>query len=521
MLRSFLRATARWAGILPEPVAYEGEPAPKLFSTDLMPAGAGRAAMRTYTEALKKAPVPREKGKVRAAMDARDCGSTIKDVFADMDSDAALTDALLGWFSGQRFIGYAMASILSQHWLIDKACTMPARDAVRHGYAVNFKGLDEDQAKDDAFVTDLRERVEKLDKDYRIKHQLQDYVRKGRIFGVRLALFRVDLGSQEANDEYYEHPFNPDAVKPKSYRGIRQVDQYWCAPLMDDNSAGDPISDGFYSPTWWMVAGRKIHHSHFAIFRATEVPDNLKPYYQFGGVPVPQRIMERVYAAERVANEAPMLSLAKRLVVWATDLEEAMADPEKFRDHLTQMSSLQNNFGIQAVNTGDTVTMHDTSLADFDAVVMNQYQLVAAGANVPATKLLGTTPKGFQSTGEFETQSYHEELESVQENDLTPFLDRHHEMIHLSDMGGVLPEGVRIVHDWNPVDSPTAKDYAEVNKANAEADATLVNAGILDPVDSRARLRADPNSGHSNIPEEAPEVEAPVVLEPEVPVEPA
>ena len=57
---------------------------------------------------------------------------------------------------------------------------------------------------------------------------------------------------------------------------------------------------------------------------------------------------------------------------------------------------------------------------------MSQYQLVAAAANVPATKLLGTTPKGFNATGEYEEASYHEELESIQANDLSRLLARHH-----------------------------------------------------------------------------------------------
>ena len=57
---------------------------------------------------------------------------------------------------------------------------------------------------------------------------------------------------------------------------------------------------------------------------------------------------------------------------------------------------------------------------------MTQYQLVAAAAGVPATKLLGTSPKGFNATGEFEESSYGEELESIQQHDLSPLVNRHH-----------------------------------------------------------------------------------------------
>lgn len=500
MLRRFLRATAAWAGILPAQQPEEREP--RLFSTDVGgKPGAGRGRMEATLKRITDAKVPRAAvaadGAV-ATMDAEICKGGA--AFGDLDPDAALTDALLGWFASQQFIGYQMAALLAQHWLIDKACSMPARDAVRHGFAIELKGLEGDPDNDT--VNGIRDDISRADKRFQLRHHLQDFVRSGRIFGVRLALFAVDLGSEQANKDYYENPFNPDAVKPDSYRGIRQIDQYWVSPLLDNENASNPLSPGFYEPTWWMIGGWKIHRSHFAIFRATEVPDNLKPYYLYGGVPLPQRIMERVYAAERSANEGPLLLMSKRLYVWKTALEDAMTDPGKFLEHLAAVYNLQNNFGFKVVDTDDDMQSFDTALADVDAVISSQYQLVAAIANVPATKLLGTTPKGFQSTGEFESKSYHEELETIQENDLSPLVDRHHHMVLLSELPDLAADKVTILHTWAPVDSPSGKDYAEINKLNAEADAALVNAGVLDPEDVRDRLRNDPNSGHAGLPED-------------------
>jgi len=60
--------------------------------------------------------------------------------------------------------------------------------------------------------------------------------------------------------------------------------------------------------------------------------------YMYGGIPVSQRIMERVYAAERTANEGPLLAMSKRTNVWLTNMsgvqdggDEAI---EKFSDGL-------------------------------------------------------------------------------------------------------------------------------------------------------------------------------------------
>lgn len=506
MLRRALRSFASWLGFVPPVEATEGEgaalPVRLDLSTHLSPQE-GRARFDDLVHAIKSAPVPR--GRVApsgfvATMDAAEgCNTSVAGgVFGELDENVAVTDAQLGWFGSQRFIGYQMAAVLMQHWLIDKACSMPARDAVRNWLDVSVKGVDLEEEQ----LDQLRDRIDRLDGEHNLRHHAQEFIRMGRGFGIRLALFAVDLGSEAENTAYYEAPFNPDGVTPGSYLGIRQVDQYWCGPVLDDQSASDPLSPNFYEPTWWNIGGRKYHRSHFCIFRAAEVPDNLKPYYLYGGVPLPQRIMERVYGAERAANEGPLLLLAKRLYVWKTNLEDTMADPDAFLQHVAAVSNLANNFGFKVIDQEDAIESHDTALADVDTVIMGQFQLVAATANVPATKLLGTTPKGFQSTGDAETRDYSQELETVQTNDLTPLIDRHHLMLMrsvLAEEFGLNPEEARVSHVWASVDTPTAKERAEINKLNADTDNVLVTAGIIDQEEARGRLRADPESGYEGL----------------------
>ena len=47
-----------------------------------------------------------------------------------------------------------------------------------------------------------------------------------------------------------------------------------------------------------------------------------------------------------------------------------------------------------------------------------------------------------------------------------------------------------------PLDTPTAKELAETNKAKAETGAALVASGAIDAVDERNRLRNDKQSGY-------------------------
>ena len=391
------------------------------------------------------------------------------------------------WYAGQGFIGWQACAIISQHWLIDKACSLPGKDAVRHGFEISVNNGDQIDPK---VFDDLR----RLDKKFKLKKNMIEFIKFGRVFGIRHAMFIVD-GID------YELPFNPDGVKPGSYKGITQIDPYWLAPELDASAAANPAAKDFYEPTWWRVNGKRVHKSHFIIFRnGDDVPDILKPSYIYGGIPTPQKIAERVYGAEKTANEGPMLAMTKRMTIFKTDLSEAITNADKFNERMAQWAEWMNNFGIKIVGAGDEVDQHETSLADLDATIMTQYQLVAAGSNVPVTKLLGTTPKGFNATGEYDESSYHEELESIQENDLTPFVERHLLLCIKSYIAPrhALPEFNAEIN-WLPVDSPTAKEVAETNKLKADTDAVLVNAGVLDGFDVRQRLIKDRDSEYDGI----------------------
>lgn len=413
------------------------------------------------------------------------------DIASMDDSLPNLSDAIYLWYARQGFIGHQMAAIIAQHWLIAKACNMPARDALRKGW--ELRSLTGETLPDEV-VNKLRI----LDKRMRIKETLAEFLGFGRQFGVRIAIPVIDYGDVETTKVAYEAPFNIDGVRPGAFKGWVQVDPYWTAPELDSNASGKPDSMHFYDPTWWQINGQRYHRSHLCVYRHGRLADILKPAYQYGGIPVPQLIMERIYAAERSANEAPMLALTKRTVVMKTDMAKAVANWDKFTARVAQMSAFWTNYGTRVIDKDEEHQQQDTGLADLDALIMTQYQLVAAAAEVPSTKLLGTSPKGFNATGEHDESNYHEALESMQEADLTPFLVRHYELAIKSL--SVETNGVDVL--WPPMDAPTELESAQTEAATAQAAAAYVGAGIVSPEEERKRLARTDGGLYAGIIEE-------------------
>ena len=386
------------------------------------------------------------------------------------------------WYASQMFIGNNMCAVIAKHWLVDKACNMPARDAIRQGYDIDCDN-DDDRA--------ISKKLRKRDKKYRITHQLKELVHFGRVYGGRLALFVVETSNPK---EWYENPFNIDGVTKGMYKGIKQIDPQWVTADLTDANVQDPASMDFYEPTYYVIGGRKYHKSHFIKFVPFPVPNVLKPMYNYFGVSVPERIYERVYASERTANEAPQLAMTKRLLTIGMADVEGM-DELTIRQNILEFIEMRDNYGVQAVGKEDVVQQFDTSLADLDATIMTQYQLVASASNVPATKLLGTTPKGFNSTGEYEEANYREELESIQSNDLEELLQRHYDMLMRSD--GLPVTEISIT--WAPLDSPTAVESADIELKEAQTDVALASTGAIDGLDIRKKLASNKASSYYGI----------------------
>ena len=400
-----------------------------------------------------------------------------------------IPETQFAWYAGQGFIGWQQAAMISQNWLVKKACAMPAKDASRNGYELSVN----DGTEVEPEVLDY---IREQDKKFQILRNCVEFIDLGRTFGIRVAMFIVD----SPDPEYYTKPFNPDGVRPNSYKGISQIDPYWISPELSGEAAANPAAPDFYEPTWWRISGKRVHRTHLVIFRNGNLPDILKPAYLYGGLPVPQLIAERVFAAERTANEAPMLAMTKRMMVMKADLTQIAANQQEFNARMEYQSQVQNNYGTKFVGLDDEFQQFDTSLADLDAVIMTQYQLVAAAAGVPATKLLGTSPKGFNATGEFEESSYHEELESIQQHDLSPLVNRHHLLLirsHIAKEFKLKPFNTEVA--WKPVDSPTAAEQAEINLKKAQTDTALSQAGAVDGTDIRERLINDLDSGYNGI----------------------
>src|SRR5580658_189644 len=71
-----------------------------------------------------------------------------------------------------------------------------------------------------------------------------------------------------------------------SLMGFVPIDPTWMSPV--NYNATNPLRPDFFVPIHWYVMGRQVHASRLLFIRQREVPDILKPSYNFGGVSMSQ-----------------------------------------------------------------------------------------------------------------------------------------------------------------------------------------------------------------------------------------
>ena len=381
-----------------------------------------------------------------------------------LGQDEGVPQAVGEWYASQRFVGHQQAAWMAKHWLVDKAINMPARDALRQGWE-----LDGEPKQVQALTAQ--------DKRVKINARMHELVTNARRTGGAVAvMLTCPAGEDEA--EYYAAPLNIEAVT--EYHGIAVIDaaDAQCEPLAGD--LNNPASLMHMTASFYRIGTRRYHHSHCVAVTPYPVADQFKPTYRYWGASLPERIYERVYAAERCASEAPLLMMTKRLRALGIDLQALMTDDDAMtvlQHNVAGLQQMADNLGVfvyDSANNGG-LTQLETALADVDSVIMTQYQLVAAIAEIPVTKLLGTTPKGFNATGESEAEDYRQSLESIQSHDMQPLLEKHYRIV--AQVAGIEPVPVT----WLPLDSPTADEFAEIDSKNAAAVSGLVNAMVITP----------------------------------------
>lgn len=341
-------------------------------------------------------------------------------------------------------------------------------------------------------LAEITERMEQL----KVRDRFREAALKTEEFG--RAHISILVKDQD-NDATQQLPL--DEIEQGTLLGFATIEPYWLTPYSWNST--NPMRPDFYKPQSWFVLGKKTHHTRLMTFIFREVPDLLKPAYDFAGISMTQLMMPYVNRWLRTAKNVNDLINIFSIVTLHTDLEALLEDPSEFEKRMKAFTQARDNRGLLMIQKDvEDLKVNEQTLGSLDKLQAQAQEHMATPARTPLIKFFGITPSGLNATAEPELRVHETYVKGMQEKGFNSHIDRTLALVQMDLYGKVDPN---IKWEWTPLFEPSGKELAEIRKSDADRDQAYVSMGAVDNEEVRTKLKNDPESGYNGLVGEAPD----------------
>jgi phage-related protein (TIGR01555 family) len=390
---------------------------------------------------------------------------------------------------GIGFMGYPYLAELAQRPEYRKIAEVLAEEMVREWIKITAKGEDDKSDK----ISKIEEELERLN----VRHIFRRATEMAELFG-RCQIF-LDTGYGEDQQEL-QTPMPISKEKLGTSRVLKRltiVDPTWTAP--NDYNSTNPLNPTFFKPQSWFVMGVLISSTRMITFVPHEVPDILKPAYNFGGLSMSQ--MVKPYVDNFLRTRQSVSDLLHSFTVWilktnlAALLSGGSGADEYNRADIFNIT--RDNRGLMMMDK-DTEDLSNVSapLGTLDHLQAQSQEQMASIPQIPLVKMFGITPSGLSTSTDGEVRTFYDHMNAKQEKDYRQPLKLIMDIIQLSEFGEIDPD---IDFHFQPLWQLDESALATIRKTNSETDLAYVQGGIMDPDDIRATMAAEPESRYSSV----------------------
>lgn len=349
-------------------------------------------------------------------------------------------------------------------WISRKVVDIPAFDMIREGR--NWQA-----------GAPLIEKLEAEEARLQVWPKLAKALRLARLYGGSVII----IGEKGGNPTL---PLDIDRLAAGGLEYIHVASRYEItagAINRDAASAGwgEPTS---YSMTSNVRGNLTIHPSRVIPFIGADVPD--LTHSQGWGDSVLQALSEAVENAGLAATSIAQLLQEAKVDVFKIPNFMANVGNEAYRKTIVDRISLANQ--AKSITNGllmdaeEEYQQKQISFSQLPEVLSLYLQIAAGAADIPATRLLGQSPAGMNSTGESDLRNYYDRLGAEQEVYLRPRLEKLDEVLIRSALGS-RPAEVHFV--FAPLWQISQKEKSDIFKTTADAARVIAgNGGTSEPL---------------------------------------
>jgi phage-related protein (TIGR01555 family) len=392
-----------------------------------------------------------------------------------------------------QFLGYAYLAGLSQNGLIRAGVTTVAEEMTKKWIEIKRGG---ESPENDETVKALTAAMT----DFNIQALFNEAAQKCDFDGG--CLIYIDTGEE---GQALEEPLilDPAVFAGRKVRRFTLVEAINLYPGL--YNATDPLNPDYFTPTHWLVLGKRIHKSRFLYFAPNKMPLLLRPAYNFFGLPAAQLCLDYVAHFTKTREAAQRLLTKFSLTVFKSDMSAILTNgmDDNFDRRMQYLAQWRDNDMILAVDKEkEDVVKLETPLSGVVDIVRQSLEFVAAIFRIPFVKFLGISPGGLNATGESDLRNFYDHVGSKQQKILKHPLDRVLDVLQLHLFGQIDPE---ISFDFCPLTDEDDSQREATQKLKADRLVVLSQASIIGEDEARRVLADDPDSGLNFIdPDAAP-----------------
>lgn len=351
-------------------------------------------------------------------------------------------------------------------WMARKIVDIPADDATR---AWRDWQADEEQ------ISLLEAEERRLD----LRGKLREAMQGARLYGGSVVFMGI------RNDPPME-PLDPTTIKKGDIKFIHPASRI----TVSAQRPIDNLMDEFYGePEYYEVTGTdvgtvRVHPSRCVRLLGARLPDKRMATSSIWGDSVLQVCEEALkQAGMTLASVSTMVQEATVDVISVPNLIEGVTNPameEKFISRFVTAAAIKSTTNALLLDKEETWERISQNFAGLPDIARLFLLVISGAADIPATRFLGQSPVGMNSTGESDLHNYYDKISSEQNTILSPALARLDDVLIRSALGDRPDE---IFYNWAPLWQMTEKEHAEIAKSKAEAFRIDVESGII-PLDA-------------------------------------
>lgn len=355
-----------------------------------------------------------------------------------------------------------LANAYRGDWLPRKVVDIPAQDATREWR--NWVA-DEKQIK----------AIEALETALGLQGKVEEALIKARLIGGAAIYMGVD-GTGEPHEELVLAKVRKDALK---YLYVVEMHELSAGPLVRDITSkyfGQPESFQF-SPSGAAVL--TIHPSRVVLFVPAPTPLRSLQSSCWGDSVLLSKsdaLRNASLAMESVAN---LMHESTLDIYKVPDLLNNVGDQE-WRSLLIQRFQLaqlsKSSINALLLDKNEEHDRKETTFTGIPDTIAQLLNAAAGAADIPLTRLIGSSPGGLNATGESDLRNYYDAVGAWQKVKLTPILAPLDAVLIASALGS---EGTGVHYEWRPLWQLKPTEKATNLSTKATAISALYNTGLV------------------------------------------